>query len=97
MLSLSTIVERTSPDGHDASHPCGAHRQGYVEQDLRDPLYQLGFKVLQLRGTVINEAMRMASEVRPELYTLVARHRPACPSRHLSRRQRRLYRRLSRA
>ena len=70
-LSLSTIVERTGlPMATTHRILAALTRQGYVEQDLRTRWYELGFKVLQLRGTVINQAMRMASEVRPELSRL---------------------------
>lgn len=43
---------------------------GYVEQDVRTRWYELGLKVLELRGSAITHAVRMASEIRPALHTL---------------------------
>lgn len=43
---------------------------GYVEQDLRTKWYELGLKVMELRGSMITQAMRMATDVRPYLQSL---------------------------
>lgn len=45
---------------------------GYVEQDPRTRRYQLGLKVLELRGGTVG-AMRMAAEARPLLRDLMLR------------------------
>lgn len=46
---------------------------GYVEQDLRTRWYELGVKVLELRGSAVTHLMEMAAEVRPHLRTLSIR------------------------
>lgn len=46
---------------------------GYVEQDLRTRWYELGVKVLELRGSAVTHLMQMAAEVRPHLRTLSIR------------------------
>ncbi len=46
---------------------------GYVEQDLRTRWYELGVKVLELRGSAVTHLMKMAAEVRPHLRTLSIR------------------------
>jgi DNA-binding IclR family transcriptional regulator len=45
---------------------------GYVEQDPRTRRYQLGLKILELRGVTVG-AMRMAAEARPFLRDLMLR------------------------
>jgi DNA-binding IclR family transcriptional regulator len=45
---------------------------GYVEQDPRTRRYQLGLKILELRGVTVG-AMRMAAEARPVLRDLMLR------------------------
>ena len=45
---------------------------GYVEQDPRTRRYQLGLKILELRGATVG-AMRMAAEARPLLRDLMQR------------------------
>lgn len=46
---------------------------GYVEQDLRTRWYELGVKVLELRGSAVTHLMQMAADVRPHLRTLSIR------------------------
>ncbi len=47
-------------------------RVGYVEQDPRTRRYQLGLRILELRGATVG-AMRMAAEARPLLRDLMQR------------------------
>lgn len=51
---------------------------GYVEQDLRTRWYELGVKVLELRGSAVTHAMKMAAEVRPHLEKLSIRSGLLC-------------------
>ncbi|MEJ7748485.1 MAG: IclR family transcriptional regulator, partial [Candidatus Limnocylindrales bacterium] len=70
-MTLSAIAQKINlPIGttHRMLKALTAH--GYVEQDLRTKWYELGLKVMELRGSVIMQAVRMAAEVRPYLRTL---------------------------
>jgi len=51
---------------------------GYVEQDLRTRWYELGMKVLELRGPAVTQSVRMAGELRPFLQALAGRSGLRC-------------------
>lgn len=70
-MTLSAVAQKIDlPIGttHRMLKALTAH--GYVEQDLRTKWYELGLKVMELRGSVIMQAVRMAAEVRPFLRAL---------------------------
>lgn len=72
-MTLSAIAQKIDlPVGttHRMLKALTAH--GYVEQDLRTKWYELGLKVLELRGSMITDAVRMATDVRPYLQSLAA-------------------------
>ncbi len=72
-MTLSAIAQKIElPVGttHRMLKALTAH--GYVEQDLRTKWYELGLKVLELRGSMITDAIRMATDVRPYLQSLAA-------------------------
>ncbi len=72
-MTLSTIAQRIDlPVGttHRMLKALIAH--GYVEQDLRTRWYELGLKVMELRGSMITQAVQMATDVRPYLQSLAA-------------------------
>lgn len=70
-MTLSAIAQKIDlPVGttHRMLRALIAH--GYVEQDLRTKWYELGLKVMELRGSMITQAVSMAGEVRPYLRSL---------------------------
>jgi len=70
-MGLTVIAQRIDlPVGttHRMLKALTAH--GYVEQDLRTKWYELGLKVMELRGSIITQAVRMASDARPYLQSL---------------------------
>ncbi len=70
-LTLSAIAQKIDlPIGTTHRMLKALTAQGYVEQDVRTRWYELGLKVMELRGSVIMQAVRMAAEVRPYLRTL---------------------------
>ncbi len=70
-MTLSSIAQKINlPIGTTHRMLKALTSHGYVEQDLRTKWYELGLKVMELRGSVIMQAVRMAAEVRPYLRTL---------------------------
>ncbi len=49
--------------------------RGYAERDVRSKWYELGLKVLELRGAMTAGAIRLAADTRPYLKTLSRRSR----------------------
>lgn len=75
-ISLSTIAQQIGlpvPTTHRILGTLVA--SGYVERDLRTRWYELGLKVLELRGALTIGAIRMAAELRPQVRALARRGR----------------------
>lgn len=76
LKSIAEAIEVPLSTTHRMLRALIAH--GYVEQDLRTRWYELGMKVLELRGSAVTRAVQMAVEVRPYLQKLSIRSGLLC-------------------